>query len=297
MMQRLQSAREIESLTEGLLRRADAAGHWPTRVDDIVAAAGLSEPDENPLSASVLARAPKHLRDAIRLIGAGRVRAALDRRERAVYVDPAVEHDGRRSFLRLHETCHELYPWQQALAYADDDLTLSPATRRLFEREANQGAAELLFQRDRFTQLSSEYRVDFGAVAELANEVGASLRATLRRYCETHARAVCGVVLEPSPTNARPLTYRRFEVSMSAAWNARFGALWPKVLDADAFPFLAAVPLAATADDLVFHFPDIDATPVPVRVQASCNRHAVLMLLWLPKREVLKRKRKLTTAA
>jgi len=60
---------------------------------------------------------------------------------------------------------------------------------------------------------------------------------------------------------------------------------------------LAAVPLAATADDLVFHFPDIDATPVPVRVQASCNRHAVLMLLWLPKREVLKRKRKLTTAA
>lgn len=291
MLNDLPSATQIASLTEGLLQRADAAGRWPTPVDDIVAATDLTEPASNPLSPSILARAPKQLRNAIKAIGAGKIRALLDRRERTVYVDPSVEHEGRRSFLRLHETCHELFPWQQELAYADSDLTLSPSTWRLFEREANQGSAELMFQRERFATMAADYAINMGAVMELAGTVGASLRATLRRYAETHRRPVCGIVLEASPVSFTPLTWRRKEVSMSPAWVERFGSTWPAQLSVAEFEFLKAIGTAHVADDLVFPWPDLDNQPVGIRAQAHSSRHAVLVLLWAPRRERLKIKR------
>lgn len=293
MLEDLDSAKQIASLTEGLLQRADAADRWPTPVDDLLAVRELREPEDNPLSPAVLARAPKHLRAAISAIGSGRVRALLDRREREVFVDPLVDNVGRRSFLRLHETCHDLFPWQQELAYADNDATLSPRTQRLFEREANQGAAELLFQRERFAEMAREYRVDFGAVTELAARVGASRRATLRRYAETHHRAVCGLVLDASPMSLSPLRYRRFEVSMSQSWQQRFGTAWPSVLSADAFAFLDVTrPASAFADDdSLFSWPDVDNQPIGIRAQASGGGNVRLLLLWVPAREFLKRRR------
>lgn len=57
---------------------------------------------------------------------------------------------------------------QQDLLYADDHETLSRATRRLFEHEANYGAAELLFQREIYARY---------AVWHLADRFRSSLRA------------------------------------------------------------------------------------------------------------------------
>jgi len=291
----LTSGRDIIRLTEDLLKRADAAGRWPTPVNDIVEAAELEESDESPFDAWVLARAPKHLRKAIALVNSSRVRAVLDRRERTVHLDPAIEHAGRRSFLRLHETSHDLFPWQQELAYADDDATLSPATNRLFEQEANQGAAEILFQGSRFGQMANEYRIGVAAVSELSGNVGASLQATLRRYAETHRAAVCGLVLDASPIDRQPLSYRRREASQSPAWTERFGRSWFPVLSEDCYPFISAIARANSPAPLetVVAWPDLNCEPVDVRAEAISNRFGHLLLLWVPRRETFKRRRTL----
>ncbi len=294
MLEDLDSAPEITRLTEQLLRRADADGRWPTPIEDIVAAAQLSEPQESPFSPAVLLHAPKHIRRAIQRLGHGRIRALLDRRERAVYLDPEIENGGRRSFLRLHEVTHHLLPWQQQLAYADSDATLSPATRALFEREANQGAAELFFQGQRFAAMAGDFRIDTASICQLANDVGASLRATLRQFAETHAGAVCGLVLEPSPIGVDPLRCRRREVSQSRSWTSQFGnaSTWPQILSAEVFPFLvAAAPNTEQLAPMSATWIDIDNTPVEIRAQAMRNRYEVLVVLWVPTGERLKRKR------
>lgn len=298
MLDDLDSAPEIARLTERLLRRADAAGRWPTPVEGIVRASELSEPEESPLSSSVLAQAPQHLRQAIQRLGPGKIRALLDRRERTVYLDPEVEHQGRRSFLRLHEVTHDLLPWQQELAYADDDVTLAPTTRRLFEREANQGAAELLFQGQRFADMAAEFRVDLGSVGQLANDVGASLRATLRRFAETHRQPVCGLVFDPSPIGVNPRRYRRKEVCQSPSWTARFGSVWPPVLSVDVFPFMSvtAQTPASTIGPLLTSWPDVNSEPVEIRAACHRNQFEVLVLLWVPGSARFKRKRVLHTA-
>jgi hypothetical protein len=198
MLEDLDSGAQIARLSEKLLRRADAAGRWPTPVEDIVAASELEETQTSPFSIATLKRAPKHLRRAVELIDSHKIRAILDRRERTVHLDPSIEHHGRRAFLKLHEVSHDLLPWQRALAYADDDVTLSPSYHRLSEREANQCAAELLFQGERFRAMAAEYAIGIGAVSELATTVGSSMRATLRRYAETHRAPVCGIVLHRS---------------------------------------------------------------------------------------------------
>jgi hypothetical protein len=300
MLKYLASGKEIARLSEELLQRADAADRWPTPVDDIVEAAVLDEPDEvqdSPFSFAFLSRAPKYLRKAVALIDSGRIRALLDRRERTVHLDPTIEHEGRRSFLRLHEVSHDRFPWQSELAYADDDSTLAWWTGKLFEQEANQGAAELLFQRERFRKMAADYRIGMAAVSELAGTVGASLRATLRRYAESHSACICGVVLEPSPVQLDPLAFRRREITQSAAWTERFGSSWPRVLEMGAFPFLEAIGNPLLGMDGRLTWPDLDCQPVQIHVETVSSRFAVLLLVWVPRREVLKRKRILAGAA
>jgi hypothetical protein len=297
MLDDLNSGKDIARLSEELLARADAAGRWPTPIDDLVAASKLKvAEEETPFSISVLKRAPKHLKKALAAIGSGRIRAILDRRERTVHVDPGIDNAGRRAFLQLHEVGHDLLPWQAELAYADNDSTLSPSTNRLFEREANQTAAELLFQGARFAAMASEYETGLGAVADLKKRTGASLRATLRRYAEGHAGAVCAIYLMPSPCRAAPTAYRRREVSQSAAWSRRFGSAWPYVLDEAAFPFITAIADPAIGQDGGLTWPDLDSEPIPMKAEAIKTSFGVALLVWVPRREVFRRKRRLVVA-
>lgn len=232
VLNELDSGAEIARLTSELLRRADAYGRLPTPVGDLLCAAHLTEPTQSFLSLSAIAQAPAHLRPILLRVG-GKVHAALDRRTREVHINKVIDIGGHNAFKRLHETCHDLFYWQHVddgrVGFADNEWSLSPRTKVRFEQEANQGAAELLFQRDYFGGVASDWVIGFGAIVELASMFGASLHATFRRYIECHRAPLAGVVLGCNPRTTEPLTYWRYETTCSASWLQRFDnpAAWP----------------------------------------------------------------------
>lgn len=293
MLHDLDSGRDIARHVERLLRDAEAQGRLPTPVDDLIAAAKLTEPLDSLLSESALAGVPEYLAAKMRRLR-GKTHALLDRKTREIHVNPDISHDGQRRFKKCHEVAHDILPWQQDTGYVDDQFTLAPTTRRLFEQEANQGGAELLFQRDLFTEMASDYRMGFATVLDLAEQFGASYHATFRRYVETHGTKVAGLVLEPSPCTATPLGYRRGEALNSTSWMTQFDptSSWPQILNATPYSFIQLV--RTVGDEAVtttLRYPDLNNTMTDLNVELWSNTYRVFVLIWKPRRERLKRAR------
>jgi hypothetical protein len=294
MLNNVPRGTDIGEATHRLLLRADAYGRWPTPIDDIVAAAELIEPRHSMLSDLVLEQAPAHLRRAIRKLR-GKVRALLDRKEREIHIDPAARTAGHIAYLKLHEVTHDICDWQKEPGYADDDGNLSPAVKKIFERQANAGAAELLFQRSQFTAMARDYAIGMAAVLDLSQTVGASTHATMRRFAECHNAPVAAVVMESSPCSASPLGYRRCEVVRSQAWQQRFGsACWPPVLYRQPYTFITTANQARASGAPVlsqFTLPDLDNQAVQLNAEVHSNYYKLLALIWVPRRETLRRRR------
>jgi IrrE N-terminal-like domain len=297
----LPSTEQINAAAERLLKVAAANGVLPTPVDKLLDAANLRQGDDDVFDEETLARAPRAIREKIRGLGLlKKVRAALGRNERLVYLNPAVENAGRRNFIALHEVGHDILEWQRDLVYIDDDMTLSWSTRTRFEREANQAAAELLFQRDLFASIASDYRISIATVIEMAQMFGGSIQASLRRYVETHRHAVAGVVCEISPVSTEPLAFRRNEAMCSREWMQEFEspAQWPARLDVKLFSFLEVarragregIPLAGE-----FQWPTLRSEQKRLRFEIFSNSYRLLVLMWVPRREFLKTKTTMST--
>src|SRR5438128_514898 len=135
MLRDLPSADGIGAAADKLLRSAGAYGRFPTPVDNLVEAAGLTEPRESVLAPHIIRTAPAHIRKALAFV-AVKVRALLDRKTREIHLQPLMEHAGQRAFKKLHEVGHDILPWQREIVYLDGDASLSWSTQRLFEREA-----------------------------------------------------------------------------------------------------------------------------------------------------------------
>lgn len=304
MLDDLASAEDIIRLTHGLLRQADAYGRLPTPVGDILAAAELAEAPQTFLSQSSIAQAPAHLRAVLARVS-GKVHAVLDRRTREVHINPVTDLAGQRAFKRLHEASHDLFTWQHiddgGDGFADDLWTLSPKTKILFEREANQGAAELLFQRGRFADMASDYAISTGSVTELAERYGSSIHAAFRRYVETHRGVLAGVVLATGPCEHEPLAFSRSEAICSDSWRERFedSAVWPRILRAEPFGFVeqARACVAYGPPEGNWQYPDRNNEIVTLNVEAMSNTYRTFVLVWLPRRERLKRRRVIAAAA
>lgn len=290
MLEDLASGDDIARETDRLLKRADAYDRFPTPVDDIVQAAGLTEAPDFVLDEPAIASVPRHLRAALRRAGA-KLQGALDRRERVVHISDLVTHDGKRNFVKLHEVVHDLLPHQQQMVYADNQETLSPTIRSMFEQEANQGAAELLFQRDRFTYDARGSEVGVAAVAHLSTRYGASLHATFRRYAETHRFPV--LVIRLAAQQNSDGSYNRFEQPCSAAWLDRFGPpTYPRQLTPVHHNFLAAIEHALDEIQIV----DLTGSNTVVSVEAIQTPYATFVMLWVPGRRALVRPRKVRIA-
>jgi Zn-dependent peptidase ImmA (M78 family) len=278
MLEDLESSREIDRRVDQILRTADAYGRYPTPVDDIVDAAKLTQVDDYVLSDSKIAKAPAYLRSLLRT-AKHKVQGLVDRRERVVHISPEIEHEAKRRFVKLHETTHDLLPHQQDLVYADTNETLSLNTKRLFEREANQGAAELLFQRTHFRRDANDLEIGPEAIWLLAERYGSSFHAAFRRYAECHDAAVAAVVFHPTPIELTPKTWKREEAMASPAWQDRFGPTkWPIRMDSASYPFVVAL------DYPVGDFAMIDkvGSSVTVRVEAQSNTYKRFALMWIP---------------
>jgi len=295
MLEDLESGREIAHACDRLLDIAEARRVLPTPVDRLVAAAELTEPEQSALSPNAISRLPKHLREVVDRLGR-KVHAVLDRREKEVHLNPQIDHAGQAAFKRLHEVIHSALPWQDDLAYADDRLTLSPAVKQLQEQEANQGAAELLFQREFFREVASDYRIEFATVVELHNLFGSSIHAAFRRYAESHRGTVAGVVLEADPCQREPLTFRRREAVCSSGWRERFEdpRTWPLRLEQGTFGFVEQAQAVSghSAATGSWSWPNLNSEPVGLGVEAFHNHYHTFVLIWKPQREVFKRRRR-----
>ena len=223
-------------------------------------------------------------------------------REREIHLDPSIDHPGRVAFKTLHEVTHDMLPWQRELGYADDASTLSHETRRLFERQANVGSAELLFQRDLYRDMAHEYTIGLAAVFDTANKFGSSRRAALHRYAETHRAAVVGVVLDISPAETERLVYRRREVVPSKKFKEQFGPArtWPNVLRSPPYTFLSECANARVSDSVVrtrVVLPDLNNTCQELEVELFSNSYNLLVLIWMPRRERGRRRTVMGAAA
>jgi Zn-dependent peptidase ImmA (M78 family) len=289
VLEHLESAGEIDRQVDQLLRAADAYGRYPTPVNDIIAAAKLTQADDYVLDESKIAKAPAYLRSLLRS-AKQKIQGLVDRRERVVHIAPDIEHESKRRFVKLHETTHSILPHQQDLIYADTE-TLALTTKRLFEREANQGAAELLFQRTRFKRDANDHEIGMAAVWLLADRYGSSFHAALRRYAECHDAAVTAVVFNHTPVALTPKTWKREEAMATHAWQDRFGPVkWPFRMDALTHPFVAALDFPLGDITMV----DLAGDKVTVRVETQSNSYKRFALLWIPPQRRLIRPRRVT---
>jgi len=110
-------------------------------------------------------------------------RAMLSFHDRLVATDVAL-NESRTRFSVLHEVGHYILPHHQHTLYVCDRKGMSFGTHLLFEQEANQVAADLLFLGDRFDQESNSRPISANTVKTLAFQFGASFEATARRMAE-----------------------------------------------------------------------------------------------------------------
>lgn len=287
MIRPLENLDEIRDVAHTVLRKADVAERLPTPVDDIVASCGLLESDDYVFTESKIAQAPRELHKILRAAGR-KIRGALDRRERVLHVSPSIEVPAQRQFVRCHEAMHDALPWQRdLLVLGDTARTLAPDIEFTFEREANQGGAELLFQLDLLQRMARDYPIDITTPVQLSTLFGASIHATFRRWVESNVRPVCGLVIDPKPVIDTPPTYRRYELVESESWTQRYGPnRFPARLATSNHGFLAPLGVSKSAGiDLSWGLHDRNAEMTTVKVQSLSNTYRVFVLLWLPTKE------------
>jgi hypothetical protein len=184
-----------------ILRAAEVGSELPTPRDRIVRCAKLVECGALDLDQFEASRSE-------RLSGAfykafGKLLGFMDRRSREVYVDPEL-HEARRIFVTYHEVVHRILPWQH-IGYTEDDagtirdgMVLDKRCEAIFECEANYGAAEIIFQGDRFEREARDYSVSVGSALYLAERYGASCHSSLRRFAERNIRPCLLLVTNPT---------------------------------------------------------------------------------------------------
>lgn len=189
------SAADVTREVRRLLRAAGIRNELPTPREEILKCVKLVETGEIDLAEYEATLKEKALRLFHR--AASKVLGLLDRRSEIIYVDPGT-HASRRIFVTYHEVTHKILPWQEITITEDDKLTLSSECEELFEAEANYGAADILFQCDRFEREARDYNLSIGSALCLAANYNASHHAGLRRFAERNHRPCFLMVLKPT---------------------------------------------------------------------------------------------------
>jgi Zn-dependent peptidase ImmA (M78 family) len=203
-----------------MLQQAGVGDRLPTPVDDIVQAADLMVSKEitlHEIHHGFIAKTLKILQAALR-----KARGLVDLKSNIVYLDMSAPTE-RQAFVKLHEVGHKMLPWQaKALQYVDNDVTLSQDVRATFEQEANLFASEVLFQGNRFDQLSRDLPLEMKSAFFLAAQFGGSRHATLRRYAERHHKSCAVIVAAPHVTLGERSYFKIRQIHESLPFQQRF---------------------------------------------------------------------------
>ena len=191
------SSLEIEQLNNvriyasNLLKKSDALGHFPTPVDQIVESANLYINDNISLehNQSIVHRYTEKIKKSARPLIAGikKTLGLIHIPSNEIILDQSLP-ENKKKFLKLHETGHGYLPHQREMfeIIEDGEMEISPDIEDLFEKEANNFAAEILFQIDSYEKVAADYLVSIRTPMELAKIFGSSIYASMRRYVQTH---------------------------------------------------------------------------------------------------------------
>ncbi len=152
--------------------------------------------------------------EARQTVGDARPRALISFGDRIIATDSELDEE-RTRFSILHEVGHFVLPHHEHSLYVCDDIGLSPSTRLVFEKEASQFAADLLFLGDRFALEANSRAINAATVKELATKYGASFEATARRMVEKSFRPCMLVVFKKEPRQSGA------ELGQPPAWSVR----------------------------------------------------------------------------
>lgn len=232
----LESAAEVEHVVRNLLRESKAWGRFPTPIADISAYSGLvidRRIDLRNLDPGYIPRHLEHLTSALKkLLG------LMDRRQKKIYLDQSLP-PARKAFVELHEIGHGVLPWQAInVGYSDDERSISPDVPELFEREANHFASATLFQLDQFDAALKKLPLSFASIRALAQQFGASVHATARRYVERCPKRCALLVFNPPASRQEPVSLPVRNCFESPPFKLDFGRLGvPSVCDSQ-HPFV-----------------------------------------------------------
>jgi hypothetical protein len=191
--------KDIEKISMDILKSSRSLDVFPTPIDQIVKYSDLIVAGGIDVK-SIQNRFKDFFLPEALISGLSKIRGFLDRSEKLIYLD-LTQNNGRQGFVKLHETGHNVLPWQKLiLQFVDDDNTLDATTKDEFEAETNYFASATLFQNDRFNRESKKYELGIPGALQLAKHFGASGHAALRRYVEINdARCMLFVIEGLSP--------------------------------------------------------------------------------------------------
>lgn len=225
--------KDIEKISLDLLKHSKAFDVFPTPVDQILHYANLRVNRDIDLYSdheSFFQKASVKLTKAL-----NKVRGFLDRKENVICLDLRVK-ENRQNFVKLHETGHAVLTWQnEILQFVDDEDTLDPEVKDLFEAEANFFASMTLFQQDRFEEKMRTLPLELNSSIHLAKWFGSSIHAALRRYVEVSEKRCSLMVLrDVSLSGQFPVCYvRDYFQSVSftknygdISWTNQLGYTW-----------------------------------------------------------------------
>jgi hypothetical protein len=271
------SAARVSDISAKLIRKAEAEGVLPTPIGRLFEIARVTNVEELPDEAFLKTLSDQtkgFFRSAMQ-----KLRGIADLREKTVYIPPD-SRPGRELFVKAHELGHQVLPWHSVdSAYMDDNETLSPAAKAIFEQEANFFGSETIFQGPRFRTLARDFQPDFAAIFHLADRHGASRQATAWRFVEEQDEALA--LLQYYPTSAIDEHGNRvlnLWVSVgSPRFNKQYGAINAPITIRTGHAWVAARDLDQICDGNETLI--VDDRGVVFQWHAWWNKHALLVLL------------------
>jgi hypothetical protein len=233
--QSLDSVQEIEKIARNLLVEAKAWGRFPTPVDRIIQCAELSIKngvDLSQVDAGLFVKSANFFGRISR-----KVLGVIDFRAKTIYLDES-QQPKRKNFVTLHEIGHAVLPWQsELLGCKDDETTIVPEVKELYEREASIFASNSLFQVDRFDEEAGKLELGIRSARTVGNKFGGSVQAALRRYVE-RSRRRCSLLVLHRPEPSGPFRAKVRNYFESVSFEKAFGGLtWPEECGIE-YPFV-----------------------------------------------------------